>query len=147
MNVKDIMSTNVVTVNEDTTIENLAKLLIENQISGVPVVNEGHRLVGIVTEGDLLHKEIPPRRPEYVGILGGIIYKGLKTYKEDFKKLAAIKASEIMTKRVVTTTKDSPVEEAASLMVKHKVKRLPVVEGDKIVGIVSRSDIIKNLTE
>lgn len=145
---KDIMKTNVITVSEDTTIREIAQVLTDNKISGVPVVNDEGNLVGIVTEGDLLHKEANPRIPRFFGLLGGIIYfGGVDQYKEDFKKLAALKASEIMTDKVITVAKDAEIGAIASLMVEHNIKRIPVTENGKIIGIISRADIIKTLAQ
>ncbi|GAB6180630.1 CBS domain-containing protein [Desulfotomaculum defluvii] len=144
MHAKDIMSTKVITVKCDTTIKEIAQILIEEKISGVPVVDDAENLVGIVTEGDLLHKEASPRIPKYFGILGATIYfGGNEQYKEDFKKLAALKASEIMTTKVITADKDTEISGLANLMVEHNIKRIPIVEKDKVIGIVSRADIIK----
>jgi len=105
-------------------------------------------LVGIISEGDLLHKETSPRIPDVVGILGALIYyRGFERYDSDFKKLIALKASEIMTTEVATVQRHATIEDAASLMINKNVKRLPVVEDGKIFGIVSRMDIIKTLME
>ncbi len=145
---KDIMKTNIITVKANTGIKEIAQILTENNISGVPVVDDDGKLVGIVTEGDLLHKESDPRIPKYFGILGGFIYLGgSEKYEEDIKKLAALTASEIMTSKVITVSQDTKVNEIASLIVKHNIKRAPVVENDKIIGIVSRTDIIKTLIQ
>jgi len=146
MKAKDIMQTAVITVKETATIEEIAKILIANKISGLPVVNEGRELTGIVTEGDLVHKEMNPRLPNSINFLGAIIYyNGVKRYDEDFKKLLANKASEIMTKKVIVVTEDVEVSEIGSLMVEHKIKQIPVMRAKQIVGMISRSDIIKTL--
>lgn len=147
MQVKDIMTREVITVNEDTVIEELVKILNDNKISGVPVVNGAGQLVGIVTEGDLLHKEVNPRMPDYLGLFGGIIFKNIDRYEQDFKKLIALKASEIMSTNVITINKEMDISEAAAIMVKNKIKRLPVLENKKLIGIISRADIIKTLAE
>ncbi|RYD01894.1 hypothetical protein N752_27605 [Desulforamulus aquiferis] len=86
MTAKDIMKANVITVDKETTISEIAKILTENKISGVPVVDGEGRIAGIVSEGDLLHKEISPRIPRFVELLGGVIYySGLDQYKADIK--------------------------------------------------------------
>jgi len=145
---KDIMKTDVITVSEDTTIKEIAQILTDNKISGVPVVNQEGKLVGIVTEGDLLHKEANPRIPKFFGILGAMIYLGgIDQYKEDFKKLAASKASEIMTTEVITVSKNTEIGAIATLMVEHNIKRIPVIENGKIIGIVSRADIIRTIAQ
>lgn len=146
MKAADLMITEVLTVREDTTIPEIAKVLTDNKISGVPVVNQDGKLVGVVSEGDLLHKEMSPRLPRFVEILGGIIYySGLEQYKADIKKLAAITASEIMSSKVISVSKEVDVQEIASLMVKHNIKRVPVTEDGRLIGIISRADIIKTL--
>jgi CBS domain-containing protein len=146
MKAKDIMTTEVTIVKEDTPIEEIAKILSENRISGVPVVNDEGKIKGIVTEGDLLHKITNPRVPGFMGLLGGVIYfNSLDKYKEDFKKLAAMKAEEIMTTDIITVSPDAEVEEIATIMVDRGIKRIPVIEKGKVVGIISRADIIKTL--
>jgi CBS domain-containing protein len=143
---KDIMQTTVITVREQATIEEIAKLLIDNKISGLPVINEARTLVGIVTEGDLVHKETSPRLPNSINFLGAIIYyNGIKRYDKDFKKLLASRASEIMTSKVVVVTEDVEISEIGKLMIEHDIKQIPVMRGDQIVGMISRADIIKTL--
>ncbi|MDO0822697.1 CBS domain-containing protein [Desulfosporosinus nitroreducens] len=146
MKVMDVMQTNVITIQMDLEIKEIAKILYDNKISGAPVVDSAGNLVGIVSEGDLLHKETNPQIPGVFGILGALIYyRGVKQYESDLKKLIAVQASEIMTPNVVKISKEASIEEAASLMVSKKIKRLPVVENGKIIGIVTRMDIIKTL--
>ena len=143
---RDIMNKNVITVREDATVEEAARILTENKISGAPVVNAEGKMVGIVTEGDLLHKETNPRAPVFLNILGAIIYlSGVERYREDFKKLAALKVSDIMTGRVITAGGDTEIEQVAALMVNHNIKRVPVVENEKLAGIISRADIVRTL--
>lgn len=148
MKVMDVMQTNVITIRTDMEIKEIARTLYDNRISGVPVVDIDGNLVGVVSEGDLLHKEANPQIPGVVGILGALIYyNGVKQYDSDLKKLIALQASEIMTSDVITINKEASIEKAASLMVSKKIKRLPVIEDGKIIGIISRMDIIKTLIE
>lgn len=145
---REIMNKDVITLPEDCSIEEAAGILTENNISGAPVVNKKGKLVGMVTEGDLLHKETNPRTPAFLNILGAFIYiNGLERYREDFKKLAATSTSEIMTTDLITTGGDAEIEDVAALMVKHGIKRVPVVENDIIIGIISRADIVKTLAK
>ena len=146
MKVKEIMRSDVITVTKDMTIQEVAEVLVSHNISGVPVLDEAGSLVGMVTEGDLLHKESNPRIPKFFGLLGGLIYfGGVDQYKEDFKKLAALKAAEIMTSKVITVSGEEEVGEVATLMIDNNIKRIPVVENGKMIGIVSRADIVKTL--
>lgn len=145
MKAKDIMVTEVLTVKQHATIKEIARVLIDNKISGVPVVDEAGHLMGMVTEGDLLHKETNPRLPDAVNILGAIIYyHGIEQYNEDFKKMMASQALNIMTEKVITVTPEEEVE-IAKLMLAHGIKRVPVMEGERIIGIISRADIVKCL--
>ncbi len=146
MQVKDIMVKEVITVHKNATIKEIAKILVENSISGVPVVDDEGALVGVVSEGDLLHKETSPRLPDFINILGAIIYyNGVEQYNEDFKKLMAGQAASIMTDAVVTVSPEAEIDAAVKLMLQHSIKRIPVVENDKIIGIISRRDVIKLL--
>jgi CBS domain-containing protein len=143
---KEIMNRNVITVREDATIEELAAILTDNHISGAQVVNKEGKMVGIVTDADLIHKDTNPRTPEFFSILGSVIYvSGVARFREDFKKLAATKTSEIMTSEVITVSGDASIEEVATLMVDHGVKRVPVLENDALVGIIGMADIVKTL--
>lgn len=148
MKARDIMSSNVITVNKETSIEEIAHILTENNISGVPVVDEGYRVVGMVTQKDLLYKDISPKKPAMMEILGAIIYlKGAHEYNEELRKIAASKAGDIMTKNVYTVQPDTEVERVAELMVERDVNRIPVVEGGKLIGIISRADIVRYIAK
>ena len=143
---RDIMNKYVIIIQEDSSIEETARILTENNISGAPVVNKYWKIVGIVTEWDLLHHDTNPRAPAFLSILGAFIYiEGIDRYRDDFKKLAATITSEIMTKDLITVSGDVEIEYVAELMVKHGIKRVPVVENDIIIGIISRADIIKTM--
>jgi CBS domain-containing protein len=143
---RDIMNRQVITVQEDATIEELAGILTENHISGAPVVNKEGKMVGIVTDADLIHKDTNPRTPGFFNILGAIIYvSGVTRFREDFKKLAAAKTSEIMTSEVITVGGDAKIEEVAALMVDNDIKRIPVLENGAVVGIIGIADIVKTL--
>lgn len=146
MKVKEMMTKNVVTVPPDAKIEDIAKVLIEHKISGVPVVDDVGNLLGIVSEGDLLHKEVSPQVPDIVNILGAFIYyNGVERYNEEVKKLMARTAEEIMTSKVITVTEDEEISKVGELMMKHNIKRVPVMKSWQMVGIVSRADVIKTL--
>lgn len=146
MKAKDIMQKTVVTIKPDNTIEEIAKILTDNHISGAPVIDDDNNLIGIITEGDLLHKDTAPRLPGVLSILGAFIYiSGLDKYEDDFRKLAASKASEIMTTDVITVTEGAEIKEIASIMVNDSINRVPVIRNKKLVGIISRADIIKTL--
>ncbi|NLJ76112.1 MAG: CBS domain-containing protein [Peptococcaceae bacterium] len=145
---REIMNKNVITIPEGASIEEAALILTENNISGAPVVNPKGKLVGMVTEEDLLHQETNPRAPAFLNILGAFIYvNGLERYRDDFKKLAATSTTEIMTRDLITAPGNITIEEVAALMIEHNIKRVPVVDHGDIIGIISRADIIKTLAK
>lgn len=146
MKAKDIMQTAVVTVKPEATIEEIAKILVENNISGVPVVDDLGNVIGIVSEGDLLYKEVSPRVPDVVNVLGAMIYyNGITQYNDEVKKLMARTAKEIMTTKVIAVDEDTDLSKIGKMMIEYKIKRVPVIKDWKLVGIVSRADMIKTL--
>ncbi len=146
---RDIMSKDVVTVRPDASIQEIAKLLTENNISGLPVINEESRVLGIVSQKDILYKDVEPHFPPVAEILGGLIYLGgVRHYNEELKKLVATTAEEVMTCDVVVAYENDTVEEIASLMVENDINRIPVLDEEgKIAGIISRADIIKYIAK
>ena len=144
---KDIMTTQVLTVRPEASVREVAELLVSHKISGVPVVAADGRLCGIVSEGDLLYKETGPAAPDGLCILGAVIYyHGLREYRQQFNKLAAVDAQQIMTSEVVTAAPDTEVREIAKKMRDQHIKRVPIVDaGGKLVGIVRRQDIVRML--
>jgi CBS domain-containing protein len=148
MKAKDIMSTQVITIGKDTTIEEIAHLLADNNISGVPVVEENGKVIGMVTQKDLLYKDVEPRFPAMVEILGGIIFlNGVRHYNEELRKMVATKAEDIMTRHVHMVRPDEKVERIAQLMVEEDINRVPVVEEGKLAGIISRADVIRYIAK
>lgn len=146
MKAKEIMTEKVVYAKPEQTIEEVAKLLADNKISGIPVVEEDGRVVGIVTEADLLVRTQKLRAPSYIQLLGGIIYlDSVKEFKEELRKAVAAQVKDIMTDDVVTVGLDTEIEEIATLMADEGVNRVPVVDKEKLVGIVSRADIVRAL--
>ena len=142
---KDLMTREVVTVNRDTTVKEVAGLLLEHKISGLPVVDKENRVIGIVSEGDLIYQDKKLYTPAFLEILGGIIYlENPNRLGQDLMKMTAAKVGDLMTTRVYTVKEDTSVEAIATIMVEKKVNRVPVVDGaGKLVGIVSRQDLIK----
>ena len=140
------MTKDVISVKPDASIRELAELLLAKRISGVPVVDDSGALRGIVSEGDLMRKEIAPEVPDELCILGAVIYyNGLQEYKDAFRKFSAMTAKEIMTEKVLTVKENDDVSKVAKIMLDKHIKRLPVMDGDKLAGIVSRSDLVKML--
>lgn len=147
MLVKDIMTTKLITVGPKASVRDVAEILVNHKISGVPVVDEEGKILGIVSEGDLLCKATSPEIPDGLCILGAVIfYSGVREYRRAFKKLAAMDAEEIMTAEVVNLPPDAEVGEAAKIMQEKHIKRVPIVDKQNhLLGIVTRQDIVKML--
>jgi CBS domain-containing protein len=144
---RDIMSRNVITVTRETTIKEIARILTEHKISGVPVVDGEGRVVGVVSEGDLIYQDKKLHTPAFLEILGGVIYlEDPKRVGQELMKMTAAKAVEIMTTKIYTVKEDTPVSDIATLMIDRQVNRVPVLDSEgKLAGIVSRQDLIKSL--
>lgn len=143
MRAADIMSRDVVTVNPSTTVREIADILKARHISGLPVTEGGH-VVGIVSEEDLIFRDAGLHLPAFIQILDGIIFPGgLRRYEEDIRKMAGMRAEDIMTREVVSVEPDTPVREIADLMVTRDINRVPVISGGVLVGIVTRGDIVR----
>lgn len=146
MNVEEIMTKNIVSIKRNNTIDEIARVMVENKVSGLPVLSDGGYLIGIVTEGDLLRREMTPRLPEFINILGAVIYyHGVERYNEDFKKILAKTAVDIMTDDVITVKEGTDVGEVAKIMLDNNIKQIPVVDGSKLIGLITRADIVKLL--
>lgn len=146
MQARDIMTQALITVGANTTIREMAEILVEHKISGLPVVDGQGKVIGMVSEGDLMQTKLAPKVPDALSILGAIIYyNGLKEYKEAFRKIAAATAEEIMTKKIIAVQAEEDISRVGQLMLEHHIKRVPVLEDTKLVGIISRSDMVKML--
>jgi CBS domain-containing protein len=141
MKAQDVMTTPVIVVELDTPIQSIARLLIEHRISAVPVVRDDGRLAGIVSEGDLV------RRPElgterqagwWLGLVGGHEARAAEYIRSHGRV-----ARDVMTERVVSVDEDTPLAEIASLLEKHRIKRVPVMRDQRPIGIVSRANLVQ----
>ncbi len=142
MKVRDIMTAEVVVAHPDTSVNLVARLMASRDISGIPVV-EDDRLVGIVTELDLIVRNTRLEPPAFFALLDARI--PLETpshYRERIRHMLGTLARDVMTEKVVTIVPGEELESLAEIMVKQRVNPLPVVEDGRLVGIVSRSDII-----
>ncbi len=139
---KDIMTTDVVTITPEASVEEIAKLLLARGISGVPVVGAEGGLVGLVSEGDLIRREGDPEHHRSWWLN---LFAGPEERARDYVKSHGRRAEEVMTREVVTVTEDTPVGEIARLLEKRRIKRVPVVRDGRIVGIVSRANLLRGL--
>jgi CBS domain-containing protein len=141
---KDIMTKEVVTVKPESSIEELAALLVKNQISGVPVVDDAGTLYGVVTENDLISRNKRLHIPTVISFLDAAIYlESSKKFEEEVRRMAATKVGDICARKVVTITEDTTVVDIATIMADKKVHLLPVVKNGKVVGIVGKRDVVK----
>lgn len=143
MKASDIMTTTLVTVTPDTSVSDVAAILLENRISGVPVVDPAGRPVGIVSEGDLLRRAEAGTGHERSWWLK--LLMGREGLAAEFVKEHARQVADVMTRELVTATPDTPVAEIASLLERHRIKRVPVVKDGRLVGIVSRANLLHAL--
>lgn len=145
---KDIMTGDVITVKPETTIEDLARTLTEHNISGAPVVNDAGDLIGIVTENDLISQNKRLHIPTVMRLFDAfIMLESPSKIEKEIKKMAAITVDDICTKKVITITEDTPVQDIATIMSEKKVHLIPVFEGKKIRGIVGKMDLVKGITK
>jgi CBS domain-containing protein len=130
------------TLGPDETVEGAIKLFAESGISGAPVVDNG-RLVGIVTEGDLIFRDADIKAPGFLDILGGLIPLGSwDEYRKEALKSAGVTVEEVMTRELITISPDASLAEASTIMADKRVKILPVAEGDALQGVITRMDIL-----
>lgn len=142
MKAKEIMTSRLVTVQPDTSIAEIAKLMMEWSISAVPVVDDNFKIVGIVSEGDLIRREevgtAEKQRSWWLGLL-----TATDDLADEFVKMHGKAASDVMTSDVVTVGEDTELTEIADILEKRGIKRVPVVRDDRLVGIVSRANFIQ----
>jgi len=139
MKIADVMARDVTTVSPETSLKDVARTLAEAGFSGLPVVSAEGEVLGVVSEADILVKERAPERRRG-GILGWLLEP---SDAEAQAKLEARTAGEAMTSPAITVESTEPVSRAAALMVERGVNRLPVVEDGKLVGIVTRADLVR----
>jgi len=147
MRAMDVMTTNVITVEPDTSVQQLATLLSERGISGVPVVDRDNRLLGVVTEGDLLHRaetgterRIQRRRSRWLDTIGAD-----QEAARDYVKAHGRIVREIMTREVISVSDTTELADIATLLETKRIKRVPVLRDGKLVGIVSRANLVRAL--
>jgi CBS domain-containing protein len=134
MKAADVMTTGAATVQPDTALADAARLMVEHRISGLPVVDAQDKLVGVITENDFLRAEAG-RQPLILELLadGGAAAAG---------GLSSRRVQDLMTRDPVTIGVDAPLQEIVGLMTKHGIRRLPVVDHGKVVGIISRANLL-----
>ncbi len=143
MKASDVMVRKVITVAPEATVQDVARLLLENRISGVPVVDAAGKLLGIVSEGDLLHRAeagTEQRRSRFLSL-----FSSNEARATEYIKSHARKIGDIMTTDVITASAETPLRDIASLLEKHGIKRVPIVDDGRLLGIVTRANLIEAL--
>jgi CBS-domain-containing membrane protein len=143
---RDIMTREVVTIRPEASVEELAKLLEERLIGGVPVLDQNGRLVGVVTQSDLVQRSRNLELPPALNILDLHLFLEMPShFKKRLERLLGDQVKDVMTGDPITVAPDTPVNEIASLMTAKGVHTLPVLEEGKLVGIVGKLDLIRGL--
>ena len=143
---KDIMTKEPITVSPETEIVHATKLLLENRINGVPVIDETGKLVGILCQSDLIAQQKKLPVPSFFTFLDGLItLTSMKQFEKEVQKIAAITVSQAMTPNPVVVRPDTDIEEVAALMVDSGFHTIPVVDKGALVGIVGKEDILRTL--
>jgi CBS-domain-containing membrane protein len=143
---RDIMTREVITVTPDTDITQATRILLENRINGLPVVDENRRLVGIVCQSDLIAQQKRIPLPSLFTLLDGYItLTSAKHFEKEVQKIAATRVEQAMTPEPVTVRSDTSIEDIASLMVEKKLHTLPVVDGNELVGVIGKEDMLRTL--
>ena len=143
MKALDVMVRNVVTVKPDDAVADAVRLLAEHDISALPVIDDGNNVVGVISEADLLHRQeigTEKQRPWWLEAV-----TPASTLAGEFAKSHGRRVAEVMSTDVVSVAEDTPLGEIATMLERHRIKRVPVLRGGKLVGIVSRSNLIQAL--
>lgn len=143
---KEIMTTTVASVPPEMSVEQLAALLRDRKISGAPVVDAAGKLVGVVTESDLIDQAKKIHIPTAITILDSVIFlESAKGMEREIGKMTGATVADICTKNPLTITEETPLDEIATIMAERHIHTLPVLRGTQLVGVVGKSDVIKTL--
>ena len=148
MKAKDIMTKDVLTVSLDTPVKKVAELLADYEISGAPVLDEHDRVIGVVTESDLIEQKKNLHLPTVVTLFeGGLFLERPQKLKREIEKMLGATVKDIYSKKVITITEDTSLEDIATIMSEKKVHLLPVLKGNELVGIVGKVDVVRALAK
>lgn len=146
LKVKDIMTKEVVSVTKETTVMELAGIFAQRHISSLPVLDQNGELIGMVTETDLVEQDKNLHIPTVISIFDWVIYlESDKKFEKELKKMTGRTVGDIYSNEVVTVSPDSSISDVADMLSSRKITALPVVEGKKLVGIISRIDLIRSM--
>ena len=143
---EDIMEKNVITMTPDMEIKQAAKILLDNHINGAPVVDYDGQVVGIICQSDLIAQQKKINMPSVFTFLDGFIPIGsLKHMEAEIKKISAMTVADAMTSDPETVSPKASIEEVASLIVDRRFHTIPVVDDEKLVGVIGKEDILRTL--
>ncbi len=146
--VRDIMTRDVVTVGPDASVSEIARLMWEHKISGLPVVNEQREVLGMVTELDLVVRNTRFKLPGFFTLLDATIYfETPRHIRQRLQHIVGVTAAEIMSHPATTIDADATIEQLSELMVDRRITPVAVLEGGRLVGIVSRADIVRLMAQ
>jgi CBS domain-containing protein len=146
--VNEVMTSNPIIVRPETALSEAIRLLVDNKITGLPVVNEEGKLVGILTENDLMWRETGLESPPYIMILDSIIYlQNPSKHEKEVHKVLGQTVKDVMSDKVTTVNSHQSVKEAAVIMQEKRIRRLPVIQEQdgRLIGIVTQSDILRSM--
>ena len=146
LNASDIMTTEVITVKKDTSLKELARILYNKNINGVPVVDDSGSLIGIICESDLIRKDKKLHIPTVVSLFDWVFYlENPKKIENEINRLNATTVEDLYTKDTTTVDEKTPIEEIATIMAEKKIYTIPVMDGDRLVGVIGKADLIRTL--
>ena len=138
------MTTNVVTVKKDQPISDLSKLFIENHFNGVPVLDDAGKVIGVVTQSNLIEQNKNLHIPTVIALFDAVLFlESEKKFESDVKKLTGSKIEDIYHKNPITVSPDTDLNKITTLMAEKDVHTLPVLKSDKLVGIIGKKDVIR----
>jgi CBS domain-containing protein len=146
MQARDIMSHPAISVGPDTPIREVARIMRMNQISGLPVVDPAGKLLGTVSELNMIARHAQPRQPSYLAVLSGLIPVNIaeyRQYKDQLRQIIAANAGQLMSEDVQTIAPSTDLADLIEWMLDPEVNLLPVVEDDRVVGVITRTDVVR----
>ena len=142
----DIMTQDVVTVNKNQPIGDLSKIFIENHFNGVPVLDNTGKFVGVATQEDLIEQNKNLHIPTVIALFDAVLFlESEKKFEDDLKKLTGSKIEDIYHKNLITVSPDTDLNEIITLMAEKDIHTLPVLDGDKLIGIIGKRNIIREM--
>ena len=141
--VKDIMKTDVYTVTDEANIGEVIRILVENQINGVPIIDSKQKVVGFISDGDIM-KFVAKQNPRIIDMTSFItVWYDTESFEKKMDDLMDLNVMELATTKLVSVEADYDIDEAAKVLGDKKIKKVPVLENDKLVGVITRSDILR----